>query len=194
MTVTEHRSRQFATRLPAGPGALFSPRRAKIVCTLGPAVATDSTVRALMETGMDIARLNFSHGEHIDHGANYDRVRSAAAATGRSVGILADLQGPRIRLGRFVDGTTVWATGETVRVTVDDCPGDHDRVSTTYARLAEASGVVLADPGPRGLAADAEVRGHGRVGAGTADCARQRDRVPAELLRVLRPTSAPAST
>ncbi|MFV9429028.1 pyruvate kinase [Rhodococcus aetherivorans] len=136
MTVTEHRSSELTSRLPAGPGALLSPRRAKIVCTLGPAVATDGKVRALVEAGMDIARLNFSHGDHTDHQANYDRVRSAAAATSRSVGILADLQGPKIRLGRFAAGATVWATGDTVRITVENCPGDHDRVSTTYAHLA----------------------------------------------------------
>ncbi|PFW98604.1 Pyruvate kinase [Nocardia farcinica] len=152
MTVTEHRSPELASRQPADPSALLSPRRAKIVCTLGPAVATDDKVRALVETGMDIARLNFSHGDHPDHQANYDRVRSAAAATGRSVGILADLQGPKIRLGRFADGATVWATGDTVRITVEDCPGDHDRVSTTYIHLADD-----ARPGDRLLVDDGKL-------------------------------------
>src|SRR5690606_33509110 len=128
------------------------PRRAKIVCTLGPAVATDVKVRELVETGMDIARLNFSHGDHPDHQANYDRVRSAAADTGRCVGILADLQGPKIRLGRFADGATVWATGDTVRITVEDCPGDHDRVSTTYTHLADD-----ARPGDRLLVDDGKL-------------------------------------
>ncbi len=86
---------------------------------------------------MDVARLNFSHGDYSDHEANYKRVRAASDATGRAVGILADLQGPKIRLGRFADGPTYWAEGETVRITVDDCEGTHDRVSTTYKRLAE---------------------------------------------------------
>ena len=69
---------------------------------------------------MDVARLNFSHGDYPDHEANYKRVRSASDATGRAVGILADLQGPKIRLGRFADGPTEWVNGETVRITVDD--------------------------------------------------------------------------
>ncbi|MEC9323457.1 MAG: pyruvate kinase, partial [Actinomycetota bacterium] len=78
-------------------------RRGKIVCTLGPATASDEAVRKLVESGMDVARLNFSHGDYPDHEANYKRVRSASDITGRAVGILADLQGPKIRLGRFAD-------------------------------------------------------------------------------------------
>lgn len=111
-------------------------RRGKIVCTLGPATSTDETVKALVVAGMDVARLNFSHGDYADHKAAYVRVRKASDATGRAVGILADLQGPKIRLGRFADGPTVWANGETVRITVADCEGTHDRVSTTYKQLA----------------------------------------------------------
>jgi pyruvate kinase len=103
---------------------------------------------------MDVARLNFSHGEYSDHEASYRRVRAASDVTGHAVGILADLQGPKIRLGRFADGPTVWATGETVRITVDDCAGTHDRVSTTYKRLAQdavAGNRVLVDDGNVGL-------------------------------------------
>jgi len=109
-------------------------RRAKIVCTLGPASA--GRLPDLIEAGMDVARLNFSHGIHSDHAATYRLVREAAARSGRNVGILADLQGPKIRLGRFADGPVVWATGETVVITTERCPGDHDRVSTTYTGLA----------------------------------------------------------
>ncbi|MEO6880821.1 MAG: pyruvate kinase, partial [Mycobacteriaceae bacterium] len=111
-------------------------RRAKIVCTMGPAVGTPEKVKELVEAGMDVARLNFSHGNHADHEAIYRMVRAAADDSGRAVGVLADLQGPKIRLGRFADGPVVWATGETVRVTVADVEGTHDRVSTTYAELA----------------------------------------------------------
>ncbi|KXX55181.1 pyruvate kinase [Rhodococcus sp. LB1] len=132
--------------------SLLSPRRAKIVCTLGPATATDERTRSLVETGMDIARLNFSHGDHTDHEANYRRVRAAADSTGRAVGILADLQGPKIRLGRFADGATVWAAGEQVRITVEDCAGTHDRVSTTYTHLAQD-----ARPGDRLLVDDGKI-------------------------------------
>lgn len=133
-------------------------RRGKIVCTLGPATSSDEMVRALVEAGMDVARLNFSHGDYPDHEANYKRVRAASDATGRAVGILADLQGPKIRLGRFAAGPTYWATGETVRITVEDCEGTHDRVSTTYKRLAEDATVgdrVLVDDGNIALVVEA---------------------------------------
>ncbi|MFE3444941.1 pyruvate kinase [Nocardia sp. NPDC059180] len=127
-------------------------RRTKIVCTLGPATATEDRIRELVESGMDVARLNFSHGEHSDHADNYKKVRQASDHVGRAVGILADLQGPKIRLGRFIEGRTVWATGEEVRITVEDCDGTHDRVSTTYKELAED-----AKPGDRLLVDDGKV-------------------------------------
>jgi pyruvate kinase len=114
-------------------------------------------VLALVEAGMDVARLNFSHGAHADHATAYKRVRAASDAAGRAVGILADLQGPKIRLGRFADGPTEWQTGETVRITVDDCEGTHDRVSTTYKQLAEdarAGDRLLVDDGKVGLVVD----------------------------------------
>ena len=101
---------------------------------------------------MDVARLNFSHGDHADHEHNYKWVREASDKTGHAVGILADLQGPKIRLGRFTEGATVWATGETVRITVDDVQGTHDRVSTTYKGLARD-----ARPGDRLLVDDGKV-------------------------------------
>ena len=129
-------------------------RRAKIVCTLGPATGSEEAIRKLVESGMDVARLNFSHGDYADHEANYKRVRTASDVTGHAVGILADLQGPKIRLGRFADGPTVWANGETVRITVEDCEGTHDRVSTTYKRLAQDAAPgnrVLVDDGNVGL-------------------------------------------
>ncbi|MEU1546507.1 pyruvate kinase [Nocardia sp. NPDC005745] len=129
-------------------------RRTKIVCTLGPATATEDRIRELVESGMDVARLNFSHGEHSDHAENYKKVRQAADHLGRAVGILADLQGPKIRLGRFLEGKTVWATGEEVRITVDDVDGTHDRVSTTYKELAQdakAGDRLLVDDGKVGL-------------------------------------------
>jgi pyruvate kinase len=132
-------------------------RRGKIVCTLGPATSTDESVRALVEAGMDVARMNFSHGDYIDHKAAYDRVRAASDVTGRAVGLLADLQGPKIRLGRFADGPTYWADGETVRITVADCLGTHDRVSTTYKQLAQDAvpgNRVLVDDGNVGLVVD----------------------------------------
>jgi pyruvate kinase len=121
---------------------------------LGPATSSDEQIKTLVEVGMDVARLNFSHGDHADHEMSYKRVRAASDQTGRAVGILADLQGPKIRLGRFADGPTVWTAGETVRITVEDVEGTHDRVSTTYKELAKDAAVgdrLLVDDGNIGL-------------------------------------------
>jgi pyruvate kinase len=127
-------------------------RRAKIVCTLGPATASPERIRGLVDAGMDVARLNFSHGSHEDHAQVYRHVRDAAEATGRAVGILADLQGPKIRLGRFADGPHEWRTGDTVVITSDEILGTADRVSCTYRRLpAEVK------PGDRLLIDDGKV-------------------------------------
>jgi len=101
---------------------------------------------------MDVARLNFSHGAHSDHGKRFQEVRRAAEAAGRNVAVLADLQGPKIRLGTFADGPVEWATGERVRITVEDVPGTHDRVSTTYKELA-----ADVKPGDRLLVDDGNV-------------------------------------
>src|SRR5204863_5202507 len=103
---------------------------------MGPATATPEKVTELVAAGMDVARLNFSHGAHNDHKQVYDLVRAAAAESGRSVGILADLQGPKIRLGTFAGGPVEWRTGDVIRITVEDVAGTHDRVSTTYKGLA----------------------------------------------------------
>ncbi|MCU1670629.1 MAG: pyk [Blastococcus sp.] len=112
-------------------------RRAKIVCTLGPATSSAEQINALVESGMDVARLNFSHGAHEDHATAYRLVRAASDRTGRAVAVLADLQGPKIRLGTFVDGPVIWATGSQVCITVEDVPGTAARVSTTYKNLAD---------------------------------------------------------
>ncbi|MFN2495093.1 MAG: pyruvate kinase [Pseudonocardiaceae bacterium] len=112
-------------------------RRAKIVCTLGPATGSPEKIRELVGAGMDVARLNFSHGTHAYHEQVYQAVREASDEYGRAVGILADLQGPKIRLGRFAAGSVEWREGDLVRITVEDVAGTHDRVSTTYVGLAE---------------------------------------------------------
>jgi pyruvate kinase len=110
-------------------------RRAKIVCTLGPASSAPERLVQLVEAGMDVARLNMSHGDYADHEANLANVRAAAASVGRPVGVLADLQGPKIRLGRFASGKEVLVEGATFTITVDDIAGDVDRCSTTYKGL-----------------------------------------------------------
>ena len=129
-------------------------RRAKIVCTLGPATHSYEGVRALVYAGMDVARLNFSHGAYEQHAEAYRWVRQASDESGRGVGVLVDLQGPKIRLGTFAAGPVEWATGETVTITTEPAAGDHDRVSTTYAGLADDVSVgdrLLVDDGRVGL-------------------------------------------
>ncbi|MBA0124932.1 pyruvate kinase [Haloechinothrix sp. YIM 98757] len=127
-------------------------RRAKIVCTIGPATATREKVRSLIDAGMNVARLNFSHGAHRDHKQAYDLIRDVAAETGEPIGILADLQGPKIRLGTFGQGPVEWHAGDTVRITVEDVVGTPERVSTTYAGLAND-----AKPGDRLLVDDGRI-------------------------------------
>ena len=79
-------------------------RRAKIVCTMGPATSSEEGIAALLDAGMNVARMNFSHGDYADHEVIYHRLRSAAKSADKALAILADLQGPKIRLGRFTDG------------------------------------------------------------------------------------------
>src|SRR5580704_3903808 len=79
-------------------------RSAKIVATLGPASSTPELIRTLFDAGVDVFRLNFSHGTHADHGDRFAAIRRAEAETGRPIGILADLQGPKLRLGTFRGG------------------------------------------------------------------------------------------
>src|SRR5690349_5509536 len=129
-------------------------RRAKIVCTIGPVTATPERIRELVWAGMDVARLNFSHGSHADHARVFSMVREASDESGHAVGILADLQGPKIRLGTFAAGPVEWKKGEVVRITVEQVAGTHDRVSTTYeglARDARPGDRLLVDDGKVGL-------------------------------------------
>jgi pyruvate kinase len=126
------------------------PRRAKIVCTLGPATSTPQVVEALVRAGMDVARLNFSHGAHEGHREFYALARTAADAAGRAVGVLADLQGPRIRFGAFRDGSAQLATGDDFVISTEPVLGSSKRASTTYALLADEVRVgdeILADDG-----------------------------------------------
>ena len=114
---------------------LVNMRRAKIVCTIGPATESLENVQALVDAGMDVARLNRSHGDHKVHEEVYRNVRSAAESSGRAVGILVDLQGPKIRLGRFKNGEEDLAEGDVFTITTDDVEGTKEICSTTYAGL-----------------------------------------------------------
>jgi pyruvate kinase len=110
-------------------------RRAKIVSTLGPATDSPERIRQLVRAGMDVARLNMSHGDHADQERRYRRVREAADEAGRGVGVLVDLQGPKIRLGRFADGAVELRPDDEFTITVRDVPGDGSICSTTYKGL-----------------------------------------------------------
>ncbi len=124
--------------------------RARIVCTLGPATHSPEAIRALLDAGMDVARLNFSHGTHAEHAELYRMVRAASDASGRAVGILADLQGPKIRLGTFAHGPVVLETGAEFTITTEPCAGDATRAGTTYEALARdvhAGDTLLIDDG-----------------------------------------------
>ncbi|HTR97822.1 MAG TPA: pyruvate kinase [Candidatus Acidoferrales bacterium] len=125
-------------------------RRAKIVCTLGPATASYEAIRALVEAGMDVARLNFSHGDRARHLEIYRHVRRASDESGHAVGVLADLQGPKIRLGTFASGPATLVAGATFTLTTEEVPGDATRASTTYAALpgdVHAGDAILIDDG-----------------------------------------------
>jgi pyruvate kinase len=110
-------------------------RRAKIVCTIGPATATPERMRELAEAGMDVARLNFSHSSHADHQRIYRLVRRTAELVGRPIGVLADLQGPKIRLGEFADPPVHWRVGDLVTITTEPVVGTAERVSCGYPDL-----------------------------------------------------------
>jgi pyruvate kinase len=127
--------------------------RAKIVCTLGPATSSPERIKELVEAGMDVARLNMSHGTHADHETAYRLVREAADATGHGVGIIADLQGPKIRLDTFADGPVVLRNGDRFTITTRDVPGDRTTCGTTYDGLPGDVG-----PGDPILVNDGKVR------------------------------------
>ncbi|GAA1250382.1 pyruvate kinase [Kitasatospora nipponensis] len=110
-------------------------RRAKIVCTLGPATDSYEQLKAIVEAGMNVARLNMSHGSHAEHEERYRKVRQVSEDTGRPIGVLADLQGPKIRLATFANGPVTVDNGDTFTITTEDVPGDQHICGTTYKGL-----------------------------------------------------------
>ena len=125
-------------------------RRAKIVCTMGPAVESPQKVAELIAAGMNMARLNLSHGSYEEHQSRLETVRSAAKKAGVPVAILVDLQGPKIRLARFKDGPHDLARGDIFTITIDDVEGTKERVGTTYKGLpgdCKAGDRILIDDG-----------------------------------------------
>lgn len=124
-------------------------RRTKIVCTLGPSSDDLDTIRALVRAGMNVARLNFSHGTHEAHAATFERVRQAAEAEGANVAALMDLQGPKIRTGRLAGGPIELEPDQPIVITTEDILGTAERISTTYEHLPQD-----VKPGDRILMAD----------------------------------------
>lgn len=133
-------------------------RRAKIVATFGPAISGFEQALAVLEAGVDVARMNMSHGDYTVHNETYENVRKAAAQLAKPVAIMADLQGPKIRLGRFVDGPYALAPGDVFTITTEDVPGTKDICSTTLKSLTEDVKVgdsLLIDDGKVALRATA---------------------------------------
>lgn len=125
-------------------------RRAKIVATLGPATSSLENIRAVIDAGVDVCRMNLSHGSYEVHEGVYRNVREAADASGRAVAVLVDLQGPKIRLGRFADGPHELAEGDILTITTEDVLGTKELVGTTFKGLPQdvkAGDFLLIDDG-----------------------------------------------
>ncbi|MFJ3047760.1 pyruvate kinase [Herbaspirillum chlorophenolicum] len=113
-------------------------RQAKIVATLGPASASRQMIQALFEAGADVFRFNFSHGTHADHQARYQIVREVEREVGRPIAVLADLQGPKLRIGQFIEGKVTLLQGQEFTLDRDAKPGDINRVCLPHPELFEA--------------------------------------------------------
>ena len=125
-------------------------RRAKIVATLGPASSSYEQVKAIIDAGVDVARMNLSHGSHEVHEEIYKTVRKAAADAGKSLGIFVDLQGPKIRLAKFKDGPVHLAKGAIFKITIEEVEGDVNVCGTTFKGLpadVKVGDVLLIDDG-----------------------------------------------
>ena len=125
-------------------------RKTKIICTLGPATDDDEVLRKLMIEGMDVARFNFSHGDHAQHRKNKDRVEKLREELGLPVATLLDTKGPEIRVGDFKEGKVELVEGQTFTLTTEDVVGDQAKVSITYKNLVndvKPGDTILIDDG-----------------------------------------------
>ena len=125
-------------------------RRAKIVATLGPATSSYENIRAIIDAGVDVARMNLSHGSYAVHEEVYANVRKAAEDSGRAVAVMVDLQGPKIRLGKFANGPHELAVGDIFKITTEDILGTKEIVGTTFKGLPDdvaAGDFLLIDDG-----------------------------------------------
>ncbi len=133
----KEKEKEKETQAPPQATAASFLRRAKIICTIGPACHSEAAMRDLLRLGMDVARLNFSHGTHEDHARNIQRLRRAAEKENRTVCILQDLQGPKIRTGLLERHEPVLLkTGSTVVITPRNVAGTATRIATTFPALA----------------------------------------------------------
>ena len=110
-------------------------RNTKIVATIGPASQDEQTIHLLIQAGLNVARLNFSHGSHDEHAAVYQRLRDTAKKLNRPLTILQDLQGPKIRTGNLLNGSLTLTPGEELTLTTDNIVGDENRVCVDYPGL-----------------------------------------------------------
>ena len=120
-------------------------RKVKIIATLGPSSSDPAVLRALFEAGADVFRLNFSHGTHEDHRRNLENVRALEREAGHPIGVLMDLQGPKLRVGRFAAGTVELVPGARFRLDLDETPGDATRAPLPHPEVfaALAPGIEL---------------------------------------------------
>ncbi|MED5609528.1 pyruvate kinase [Pseudomonas sp. JH-2] len=128
-------------------------KKVKILATLGPAIKGREDVRALVEAGANLFRLNFSHGEHADHAQRYQWVREVEAELGMPIGILMDLQGPKLRVGRFEGGAVALQKGQSFTLDLNDAPGDERRVMLPHPEIIQAL-----EPGMSLLLDDGRIR------------------------------------
>ena len=140
----------FGSQSLCPPPEFAARRRAKIICTIGPSCRTEAALRELMQLGMDVARMNFSHGSHDDHARSIETLRRAAADEGRTICILQDLQGPKIRTGQLKDHKpVVLQTGAVVTITAREVEGTAEVIATTFQRLphevSAGSRILLSD-------------------------------------------------
>src|ERR1700712_981093 len=125
-------------------------RRTKIIATLGPASSSAEMLGRLFRGGADVFRLNFSHGTHEGHAANIALIRALEEEAGRPIGILADVQGPKLRVGKFQAGRVSLQTGQTFRLDLSAVPGDARRVQLPHPEIMVAAGIgttLLLDDG-----------------------------------------------
>lgn len=131
---------------------ILRSRRAKIVSTLGPASSSKEMIKTLFLAGVDVFRLNFSHGTHEDHAERYRFIREIEKETGKVIGVLADIQGPKLRVGNFANGKVILKNGATFRLDLDSTLGDEKRVCLPHKEI-----IASAKPGARLLLDDGKL-------------------------------------